>query len=54
MSLEVHLDWQGKIHFIGRLDAAERSTSVSFEYATEWLQRPDAFAIDPTSLGATR
>jgi serine/threonine-protein kinase HipA len=54
MSLEVHLDWQGKSHLIGRLDAAERSTSVSFEYATEWLQRPDAFAIDPSSLPLQR
>jgi len=54
MSLEVHVDWQGESHLVGRLDVAERSASVSFEYATEWLQRPDAFAIDPTSLPLQR
>lgn len=54
MSLEVHIDWQGRSHLVGRLDAADRSASVSFEYATEWLQRPDAFAIDPTSLPLQR
>ncbi len=54
MSLEVHIDWQGESHLVGRLDAAERSASVSFEYAAEWLQRPDAFAIDPTSLPLQR
>lgn len=50
MSIEVHIYWQGESHLVGRLDAAERSASASFEYATEWLQRADAFAIDPTSL----
>jgi HipA-like protein len=50
MSVEVHIDWQGQPHLAGRLHVAERGTSVSFEYATEWLRRDDAFAIDPTSL----
>jgi serine/threonine-protein kinase HipA len=50
MSLEVHLDWKGETHLVGRLHAAEQGPSVSFEYAPEWLQRHDAFAIDPTSL----
>lgn len=54
MSLEIHIDWQGQSHFVGRLHAAERSTAVSFEYAPEWLQRGDAFAIDPTSLPLQR
>src|SRR6266446_740505 len=54
MSLEVHLDWQGQTHLVGRLHAAERGTSVSFEYALDWLQRADAFAIDPTSLPLQR
>lgn len=54
MSMEVHLDWQGQTHFVGRLHAAERGSSVSFEYATEWLQRDGAFAIDPTSLPLQR
>lgn len=54
MSLEVHIDWQGQTHFVGRLHAGERGPSVSFEYAPEWLQRDGAFAIDPTSLPLQR
>jgi serine/threonine-protein kinase HipA len=54
MSLEVHIDWLGQTHFAGWLYAAERGPSVSFEYAPEWLQREDAFAIDPTSLPLQR
>ena len=54
MSLEVHIDWQGETHLVGRLHAAERGASVSFEYAAEWLQRDDAFAIDPTALPLQR
>ncbi|MGO8766922.1 MAG: type II toxin-antitoxin system HipA family toxin [Limisphaerales bacterium] len=54
MSIEVHIDWQGQTRLAGRLLAAERGSSVSFEYAPEWLQREDAFAIDPTSLPLQR
>jgi serine/threonine-protein kinase HipA len=54
MSIEVHIDWQGQTHLVGRLHAAERGSSVSFEYETEWLQRADSFAIDPTSLPLQR
>src|SRR3989441_1292963 len=54
MSLEVHIDWHGQTHFVGRLYPAERGSSVSFEYAPEWLKRDDAFAIDPTSLPLQR
>ena len=54
MSLEVHIDWQGQPHLVGRLHAAERGSFVSFEYETEWLQRAGAFAIDPTSLPLQR
>jgi serine/threonine-protein kinase HipA len=54
MSLEVHIHWQGQPHLVGRLHAADRGPSVSFEYAPEWLQRDDAFAIDPTSLPLQR
>jgi serine/threonine-protein kinase HipA len=54
MSIEVHIDWHGESHLVGRLDAAERSASVSFEYAPEWLQRDGAFAIDPTALPLQR
>ena len=54
MSLEVHIDWRGQTHLVGRFHAAERGASVSFEYATEWLQRDGAFPIDPTSLPLQR
>lgn len=54
MSLEVHIDWNGQTHLVGRLYAAERGSSVSFEYETGWLRRADAFAIDPTSLPMQR
>lgn len=50
MSLEVHIDWAGETLLAGRLFPAERGTTVSFEYAREWLLRPDSFAFDPTSL----
>jgi serine/threonine-protein kinase HipA len=48
------MDWQGETRLVGRLHTAERGPSVSFEYAAEWLQRDDAFAIDPTSLPLQR
>ena len=54
MSLEIHVDWSGQIHFVGRLFPAERGTSVSFEYDPAWLQRAGAFAIDPTALPLQR
>jgi serine/threonine-protein kinase HipA len=54
MSLEVHIDWKGQTHLVGRLYAAEQGSSVSFEYAPEWLRRADGFAIDPTSLPLQR
>ncbi|MCL4178359.1 MAG: hypothetical protein KJ072_11545 [Verrucomicrobia bacterium] len=34
MSLEVHLDWRGQTCLVGRLHAAERGASVSFDYAS--------------------
>ena len=50
MSIEVHIEWGAETHLVGRLHSSPRSPDVSFEYATEWLGRADAFAIDPTSL----
>lgn len=50
MSIEVHIDWQGTTHLVGRLHTAERSAAVTFEYAREWLARAGTFPIDPTSL----
>jgi len=50
MTAEVHIDWDGATHWVGRLRAAEHSQAISFEYSPEWLRRPGAFPIDPTSL----
>jgi len=49
MSIEVHIDWQGRTHQVGTL-YAERGSTVSFEYSTEWLQKPGNLAVDPTAL----
>ena len=54
MSIEVHLDWEGSTQFVGRLHSATRGASVTFEYRTEWLASPRAFAIDPTNRCADR
>ncbi len=54
MTVEVHLDWSGRTHFVGRLFPSIQSQAVSFEYATEWLTRADSFAIDPTSMPLQR
>jgi len=54
MSIEVHIDWQGATHLVGRLHTAERSSAVTFEYAREWLAREGAFSIDPTGLALGR
>lgn len=50
MILEVHMDWQGKTHKVGRLFSAKRGSAVSFQYSADWLNWQGAFAIDPTSL----
>jgi len=50
MSLEVHIEWAGRTHFVGHLHTTPRNPAVTFEYAHDWLRRADAFAIDPTSL----
>jgi serine/threonine-protein kinase HipA len=50
MNTEVHIDWQGATYLVGRLYKSGRGQTVSFEYASEWLDHQNAFAIDPTSL----
>jgi serine/threonine-protein kinase HipA len=50
MSWDVCIEWRAQTCLVGRLHAAERGPSASFEYAPEWLKRPSAFAVDPTSL----
>ncbi|HLB34760.1 MAG TPA: type II toxin-antitoxin system HipA family toxin [Chthoniobacterales bacterium] len=50
MTIEVYINWKKESLLVGRLYTSERNPSTSFEYASEWIQRSDAFAIDPTSL----
>ena len=50
MTIEVHMDWQAETYFVGRLYKSGRKETVSFEYTSEWLDKPNAFAIDPTAL----
>ena len=50
MTLKVYIDWKKETLLVGRLHTSERSSATSFEYAPEWVGRPDTFAIDPTSL----
>ena len=54
MNAEVHIEWAGETHFVGRLHTAERGNAVSFGYTPEWLERAGAFPIDPTSLPLQR
>ena len=50
MNVEVHIEWEGETHLVGRLHTPDRRTAVSFEYTAEYLGRAGAFALDPTSL----
>jgi len=54
MKVDVHIEWEGETHLVGRLHTTEWKSAVSFEYAPEWLGRTDAFPIDPTSLPLQR
>ncbi|ETW92657.1 MAG: hypothetical protein ETSY1_42690 [Candidatus Entotheonella factor] len=51
-TIEIYIDRDGDTHFVGRCRyvAKRRGQSSVFEYAKEWLDRPDAFAIDPANL----
>jgi serine/threonine-protein kinase HipA len=47
---DVCVDWAGETLQAGTLYVHDRSAAVGFEYASAWLARADAFAIDPTAL----
>ena len=49
---EVHVDHDGETRRVGscRYVSRGRRRSSVFEYADEWLERGDAFAIDPANL----
>ena len=50
MSSEVHIHWQGETHLVGCIFPADRGTTVSFQYAPDWLRKEGNFSIDPTAL----
>ena len=51
-TLEIFVDRNGQAHPVGRCHyiAKRRGQSSVFEYADEWLERADAFALDPANL----
>lgn len=51
-TIEIYIDHGGTTHLVGRCRyvAKRNSQSSVFEYAEEWLDTPDAFALDPANL----
>ena len=51
-TIEIHIDHAGQTHLVGRCRyvAKRRGQSSVFEYADEWLDYSDAFALDPANL----
>ena len=51
-TIEIYIDHAGDTHLVGRCRyvAKQRGKSSLFEYADEWLDNPDAFALDPANL----
>ncbi|MCY4305769.1 MAG: type II toxin-antitoxin system HipA family toxin [Aestuariivita sp.] len=51
-TLEIYIDYAGSTHLVGRCCyvAKRRGQSSVFEYADEWLDYPEAFALDPANL----
>lgn len=51
-TIEIYSDHNGATLLVGRCrDVAKRNSQSSvFEYAEEWLDNPDAFALDPANL----
>ena len=51
-AIEVHIDHEGETRLLGRcyFIARRRRRSSVFDYDDEWLDRADAFALDPANL----
>lgn len=51
-TLEIYIDLSGETNLVGRCRyvAKHRGQSSVFEYANEWLNNPNAFALDPANL----
>ena len=45
MSWDVHIDWQGESHLVGRLRVAQHGPAVTFEYAVQWLARTELLRL---------
>lgn len=52
VTIQIYIDHGGKTHSVGRCRyvAKHRGHSSVFEYTDEWLDKPDAFALDPANL----
>lgn len=51
-TLDIYIDLSGEMILVGRCRyvAKRHSQSSVFEYANEWLNNPNAFALDPANL----
>jgi serine/threonine-protein kinase HipA len=51
-SIEIYVDHAGATHLVARCRyiAKHRGQSSLIEYASEWLDSPNAFALDPANL----
>ena len=51
-TIEIYIDHADETHLVGRCRyvARRRGQSSVFEYADEWLDNPDSFALDPANL----
>ncbi|MGI9449380.1 MAG: type II toxin-antitoxin system HipA family toxin, partial [Geminicoccaceae bacterium] len=51
-TIEIHIDHAGETRLVGRCRyvAKRRGQSSVFEYADEWLDGAEAFALDPANL----
>ena len=51
-TIEIYIDYAGGTHLVGRLRyfAKRRGQSSVMEYADDWLDNPNAFALDPANL----
>lgn len=51
-TIEIYIDYAGETHVVGRCRyvAKNRGQSSLFEYADEWLDYSEAFALDPANL----
>lgn len=51
-TIEVHIEHGGRTHLVGwcRYVAKHHGQSSVFDYADEWLDLPDALALDPANL----